>query len=221
MVVYGDIKSIQGTLDGKLTIGALAKKSDPNGLNPSDPNPLDPGGSVDVTGSLNYASRPDNISYTDAPGLYTADHTGINQDYVATLLDQLNKVTDVLGIFSESDVTIKERDLDGNKVAADVNDPIHLDAIVMATGSATTTTSDGGFAVENFLTRSKGAALTIGGQIQNHGYSWALFSGNTFTNGLLQTRLWDQRAFQPGGAPPFFPRRGTCSRARNPGAPAM
>ncbi len=208
MVVYGDIKSIQGTLDGKLTIGALAKKSDPNGLDPRDPNPLDPGGSVDVTGSLNYASRPDDLSYTDAPGLYTADHTGINQDYVATLLDQLNRVTDVLGIFSESDVTIKERDLDGNKVAADVNDPIHLDAIVMATGSATTSTSDGGFAVENFLTRTKGAALTIGGQIQNHGYSWALFSGNNFTNGILQTRLWDQRAFQPGGAPPFFPTTG-------------
>lgn len=62
--------------------------------------------------------------------------------------------------------------------------------------------------VENFLTRAKGAALTIGGQIQNHGYSWALYSGNTFVHGFLQTRLWDQRAYQPGGAPPFFPTTG-------------
>jgi hypothetical protein len=208
LVVYGDIKSIEGTLDGKLTVAAFAKASNPDGLDPKDPNPGDPGGSIDITGSLNYASRPDDMSYTDAPGLYTADHTGINQDYVATLLDQMKKVTDVLGLFSEADVTIKEKDLDGNLVAADVKNPIHIDAVVMATGSATDNSQDGGFAVENFLTRAKGAALTLGGQIQNHGYSWALFSGNTFTNGILQTRLWDQRAATPGGAPPFFPTTG-------------
>lgn len=203
IVVYGNVSSLQGTLDGKLTIGAFKKEP-----NAQDPNPGDPGGAVNITGDLNYASRPDDISYTDAPGLYTADHTGINQDYVSTLLDQLEKVTDVLGIVSEADITIKERDLDGNLVAADVNNPIHLDAVVMATGSATSKTDDGGFAVENFKTRAKGAALTIGGQIQNYGYSWALFSGNTFTNGVLQTRLWDQRAYKPGGAPPFFPTTG-------------
>ena len=199
MIVYGNIRSLQGTLDGKLTIGAFRKH---------DLNPDDPGGAVDITGSLNYASRPEDISYTDAPGLYTEDHSGINLDYVATLLNQLNQVTDVLGIVSEANVTIKERDLDGNLVAADVNNPIHIDAIVMATGSATDKSDDGGFAVENFLTRAKGAALTIGGQIQNHGYSWALYSGDNFTNGILQTRLWDQRAYQPGGAPPFFPTTG-------------
>lgn len=208
VVVYGNIVSLQGTLDGKLTIAALAKASDPDGLNSHDPNPGDPGGEVDITGSLNYASRPSGMSYTDAPGLYTADHTGINQDYVATLLVQLNHVTDILGIVAEKDVTIKEKDLDGNLVAADVNNPIHLDAVVMATGSATSDTKDGGFAVENFKTRAKGAALTIGGQIQNYGYSWALYSGNNFTNGVLQTRLWDQRAYEPGGAPPFFPTTG-------------
>ncbi len=196
MVVYGNIKSLQGTLDGQLTIGALRDPSVPNS------------GSVDITGSLNYASRPDDMSYTDAPGLYTADGSGINQDYVSTLLDQLNQVTDILGIVSEADVMIKEKDLDGNLVAADVNNPIHLDAVVMATGSSTASTKDGGYGVENFKTRAKGAALSIGGEIQNYGYSWALYSGNTFTNGILKTRLWDQRAYKPGGAPPFFPTTG-------------
>ncbi len=196
MVVYGNIKSLQGTVDGQLTIGALRDPAVPNS------------GSVDITGSLNYASRPDDMSYTDAPGLYTADGSGINQDYVSTLLDQLNQVTDILGIVSEADVMIKEKDLDGNLVAADVNDPIHLDAVVMATGSSTSSTKDGGYGVENFKTRAKGAALSIGGEIQNYGYSWALYSGNSFKNGILKTRLWDQRAYKPGGAPPFFPTTG-------------
>ncbi|MGI8891443.1 MAG: hypothetical protein ACR2G0_11755 [Chthoniobacterales bacterium] len=203
MIVYGNIKSLQGTLDGKLTIGAFRKQPDAK-----DPDPSDPGGAVDITGSLNYASRPDDLSYTDAPGLYTADGKGINQDYVATLLDQMDKVTDILGIVSEGDVMIKEKDLDGQLVAADVNNPIHLDAIVMATGSATSATTDGGYGVENFKTRAKGAALAIGGEIQNYGYSWALYSGNNMTNGLVKTRLWDQRAYKPGGAPPFFPTTG-------------
>lgn len=103
---------------------------------------------------------------------------------------------------------IKEKDLNGNLVAADVNNPIHLDAVVMATGSSTSTTKDGGYGVENFKTRAKGAALSIGGEVQNYGYSWALYSGNNFTNGILKTRLWDQRAYKPGGAPPFFPTTG-------------
>jgi hypothetical protein len=78
----------------------------------------------------------------------------------------------------------------------------------MATGDSTADPNDGGYVVENFLTRPKGAALTLGGTIQNYGYSWALFSGSTFTNGILQTRLWDERAYQPGGSPPFFPTTG-------------
>ena len=196
MVVYGNIKSLKGTLDGQLTIGALRDPAVPNS------------GAVDITGDLNYSTRPDDMSYTDAPGLYTADGSGINQNYVSTLLDQLDQVSDILGIVSEADVTIKERDLDGNLVAADVNNPIHLDAVVMATGSSTSSTTDGGYGVENFKTRAKGAALSIGGEIQNYGYSWALYSGNTFTNGILKTRLWDQRAYKPGGAPPFFPTTG-------------
>ncbi len=203
MIVYGNIRSLEGDLDGKLTVGAFRKIPDA-----SDPDPTDPGGAVDITGSLNYASRPDDLSYTDAPGLYTADGKGINQDYVTTLLDQMDQVSDILGIVSEGDVMIKERDLDGNLVAADENNPIHLDAIVMATGSATSATDDGGYGVENFKTRAKGAALAIGGQIQNYGHSWALYSGNNLTNGILQTRLWDQRAYKPGGAPPFFPTTG-------------
>ena len=203
LIVYGNIKSLQGTLDGQLTIGAFRKQPDPK-----DPNPGDPGGAVDITGSLDYASRPAGMSYTDAPGLYTADGSGINQNYVSTLLDQLNDVTDILGIVSEADVMIKEKNLDGKLVAADVNNPIHLDAVVMATGSSTSATNDGGYGVENFKTRAKGAALAIGGEIQNYGYSWALYSGSNFTNGLLKTRLWDQRAYQPGGAPPFFPTTG-------------
>lgn len=203
MIVYGNIVSLQGTVDGRLTIGAFRKKP-----NPLDPNPDDPGGTIDITGSLNYATRPANMSYTDAPGLYTADGSGINQDYVTTLLGQLNQVTDILGLVSEANVIIKEKDLDGNLVAADVNNPIHLDAVVMATGAATSDPNDGGYEVENFMTRAKGAALSIGGQIQNYGYSWALYSGSTFTNGILQTRLWDQRAYEPGGAPPFFPTTG-------------
>ena len=196
VVVYGNITSLQGTVDGRLTIGALRDPNVPNS------------GEVDITGSIDYASRPANMSYTDAPGLYTQDGSGINQDYVSTLLDQLNQVTDILGIVSEANVVVKERNLDGQLVAADVNNPIHLDAIVMATGASTSDPNDGGYQVENFLTRAKGAALTLGGAIQNYGYSWALFSGSTLTNGILQTRLWDQRAYQPGGGPPFFPTTG-------------
>jgi hypothetical protein len=196
IVVYGNIKSLSGTVDGRLTIGALRDPDVPNS------------GEVDITGSIDYASRPEDMSYTDAPGLYTQDGSGINQDYVSTLLDQVNQITDILGIVSEANVVIKERDLDGNRVAADVNSPIHLDAVVMATGASTADPNDGGYVVENFLTRPKGAALTLGGTIQNYGYSWALFSGSTFTNGILQTRLWDERAYQPGGSPPFFPTTG-------------
>lgn len=199
MIVYGNIKSLQGTLDGKLTIGAFRSPSVPDS------------GAVDITGSIEYNSRKaiSNFSYTDDPGLYTADGSGINQSYVNTLLGQLDHVTDVLGIVSEADVMIKERDLKGNLVAADVSNPIHLDAIVMATGASSASPTDGGYGVENFKTRAKGAALTVGGAIQNYGLSWALYSsGGQHTNGILATRLWDQRAIRAGGAPPFFPSTG-------------
>jgi hypothetical protein len=94
-------------------------------------------------------------------------------------------------------------------VAADAAHPLYIDAIVMATGSSTGNTKDGGFGVENMLTRPVGTAYFLGGSIQNYGYSWALYSGSICTNGLKCNRLWDERAYKPGGAPPFFPSTGS------------
>ena len=198
MVVKGNVKSLKGVLNGKLTVAAFKTTELANA------------GNIDITGNLEYKSRKaiSGFQYTDNASLYTADHSGINQSAVDTLLNQLNNVTDTLGLVAEKDVMIKERDLSGNLIAADMNVPLYIDAIVMATGASTTASSDGGFGVENNLTRAKGKSYFLGGTIQNYNLSWALYSGGVHTAGILCNRLWDQRAYKPGGSPPYFPTTG-------------
>lgn len=200
MIVYGNVKSLKGVLNGKLTIAAMKSTE------------VADAGNIDVTGNLEYASRKanPNFKYTDSPDLYTGGGSGINQAYVDTLMNQLNTVTDVLGLVAEKDVMIKERDLANTPIAANPATPLYIDAIVMATGGSTASTTDGGFGVENFLTRPVEKAFFLGGSIQNYGKSWALYNGSgVATNGIVSTRLWDQRAYKPGGAPPYFPSTGT------------
>lgn len=199
IIVKGNIVSLKGVLNGRLTIGAFADGSNPNT------------GNIGITGDVQYQSRMDipGFKYTDAPEVFTADGSGINQSYISTLQSQLDKVTDILGLVAEGDVMVKERDLDGKKVADDKKNPIYIDAVVMATGAATATSGDGGFGVESELTRKPGQAYFLGGMIENRQMDWALFNSSGITNGVNLTQLWDKRASEPGGAPPFFPSTGT------------
>ena len=197
MIVKGNIVSLQGVLNGRLTIAAFAESSDPSG------------GNVDITGSLQYNSllSNSNFQYPNPASIVNANNT-VNTSYVSTIQAQLNSVTDILGIVSEGNVMIQQNDLNGNSVAASPSTPIYIDAVVMATGASTSTPGGGGFGVQNELTRPPGQAYVLGGMIQNVNLSWALYNGNGITNGLAQTEMWDKRASAAGGAPPFFPTTG-------------
>ena len=199
MIVKGNIVSLKGVLNGKLTIGAFVTPSNATG------------GNINITGSLEYDSRKkqSGFKYTDAPGLFTADGSGINQSYVDTLQNQLNSVTDMLGIVSEGNVIIKQKDLDGKPIANKMSVPLYIDAVVMSTGASQSTPGGGGFGVENELTRPPGQAYFLGGMIQNKQLNWSLYNSSGITNGIALTNLWDKRASKPGGAPPFFPTTGT------------
>lgn len=128
MIVKGNVVSLQGVLNGRLTIGVFSDTSNPT-----------TSGNVDITGDVQYQSRVDiaDFKYTDAPEVFTADGSGINQSYITQLQGQLDHVTDILGIVAEGDVTVMEKDLDGNEIAKDRTDPIYIDAVVMATGAST------------------------------------------------------------------------------------
>ena len=199
MIVKGNIVSLKGVLKGKLTIGAFASTANPTG------------GNINITGSLQYDSRmkKTGFEYTDAPGLFTSDGSGINQGYVDTLQNQLTSLTDMLGIVSEGNVMIKQNDLNGNPIANDMSKPLYIDAVVMSTGSSQSTSGGGGFGVENDLTRPPGQAYFLGGMIQNKQLNWSLYNSSGITNGIALTNLWDKRASTAGGAPPFFPTTGT------------
>ena len=197
MVVKGNIVSLQGTLNGRLTIGALATSSDPSG------------GNVNITGNLQYQSRLNysNFQYPDPNQLINANGQP-NTSYINSLQSQLNSITDILGIVSEGNVTIKQYDLNGNQIAANPNNPLYVDAVVMATGVSTSTPGGGGFAVENYTSRPVGQVNFLGGMIQNLYYNWAVANSNGLTSGVNQVEFWDKRAAQGGGAPPFFPTTG-------------
>jgi Tfp pilus assembly protein PilX len=199
MIVKGNVVSLQGVLNGRLTIGVFASTDLPTG------------GNVNITGDVQYQSRMSNtgFEYTDAPGLYTADGSGINQSYVDQLQSQLNSVTDILGIVAEGNVLVKETDLNGNPIANDPTKPIYIDAVVMATGASASTPGGGGFGVEGNLTRPPGHAYFLGGMIENKQSDWALYNTSGILNGIALTQLWDERASEAGGAPPFFPTTGT------------
>ncbi len=199
MIVKGNVVSLKGVLKGRLTIGVFADPSVANS------------GNIGITGDVQYQSRMDipGFKYTDAPEVFTADGAGINQEYISTLQSQLDKVTDILGLVAEGDVMVKEKDLDGKKIADDKGKPIYIDAVVMATGAATANSGDGGFGVESELTRKPGQAYFLGGMIENRAMDWALFNSSGITNGVNLTQLWDKRASEPGGAPPFFPSTGS------------
>lgn len=198
MIVKGNVVSLKGVLNGRLTIGVFRPPSESTG------------GNVDITGSVQYESRMANsgFEYTDAPGLFTADGSGINLTYVTGLQSQLNSVNDILGIVAEGNVTVKQNDLAGHPIADDPARPIYIDAIVMATGAGLSTPGGGGFGAEGCLTRPPGQAYFLGGIIENKQADWALYSTSGIMNGLNLTQLWDKRAVQAGGAPPFFPSTG-------------
>jgi hypothetical protein len=200
VVVKGNIVSLQGVLNGRLTIGALAAASDPSG------------GNVNITGNLQYNSVMNNPSFQfpNPANLVTASGA-VNTSYVNTLQSQLNNVTDILGIVAEGNVMIPQTDLNGNAIAATPSQPLYIDAVVMATGASTSTPGGGGFGVVNELTRPPGQAYFLGGMIQNEQLSWGLYNGSGITNGINETGMWDDRASQAGGAPPFFPTTGLYS----------
>ncbi len=199
IIVKGNIVSLKGTLKGRLTIGAFADAAVPNS------------GNVNITGDVQYESRTkiSGFQYTDAPQVFTADGSGINQAYVDTLQGQLDNVTDILGIVSEGNVTVKQTDLDGVPVANKMDKPIFIDAVIMATGSSTPGGAGGSFGPEAVLTRPPGTAYFLGGIIENRQNDWGLYNSSGLTNGIKMTQLWDKRASQAGGAPPFFPSTGS------------
>ena len=196
MIVYGNISSLKGTLNGKLTIAAM-KSATVSGT-----------GAIDITGDLQYKSRMANaeFQYADSAALYTANGADINQAAVDGLLNQANTVTDSLGLISEKDILIKERDLDGNRIAAGT--AVYVDATVMAKGANSGTADGGQFGPENPQTRPIGTCYIFGGSVQNYQNFWAQYSGSTQTNGLQAVRLWDKRNYQQGGGPPNFPTTG-------------
>lgn len=198
MVVYGDIMSLKGTVDGRLTIGAMRSTD------------TSTDGNIFITGSVEYQSRKaiSNFKYSDEPDLYTSDGSNVNLGYIDTLKTQVNSLDDILGIVSEKEVIVKKVDLSGTPIPADANTTLYLDAIVMATGKATTVTSDGSYYPEDMLNRPARQVKKLGGTIQNKSLGWALFSGGTHTAGLKGPSLWDFRAIQTNGAPPFFPTTG-------------
>lgn len=197
MVVKGNITSLQGTLNGNLTIAALAPSTYPSG------------GNINITGNLQYQSRVKDSSfqYANPNDIVNANGTE-NTSYVNTVQSQLTNITDMLGIVAEGDVVIPQYDMYGNAISPNPSTPINVDGIVMATGVSTASTYGGSFAVQNPLGRPAGQINFFGGIVQNQGTSWALFSGDSVTNGLNETELWDKRASQPGSAPPFYPTTG-------------
>jgi hypothetical protein len=62
--------------------------------------------------------------------------------------------------------------------------------------------------VEKSLTRQPGQAYFLGGMIENKQMAWGLYNSSGITNGINLTQLWDKRASEAGGAPPFFPSTG-------------
>jgi hypothetical protein len=195
--VKGNIVALSGTLNGRLTIGAFAASSDPSG------------GNVNITSSVQYNSKLKypNFQYPNPTSLVNADGS-VNNTYVTNIQNQLNSLTDMLGIVAEGNVMIPQYDLNGNPIAQDSAHPIYVDAVVMATGVSTSTPGSGGFGVQNDLTRPPGSAYFLGGMIQNVALSWGLYGGSGITNGLAQNEFWDKRAAQANGAPPFFPTTG-------------
>jgi hypothetical protein len=196
MVVKGNIVSLKGVLNGRLTIGALAASSDPSG------------GNVSITGNLQYNSLNTSTFQFPNPSSLVTSGGAINTSYVNTLQAQLNSVTDILGIVAEGNVMIPQTDLNGNAIAASASQPLYIDAVVMATGASTSTPGGGGFGVTNDLTRPPGQAYFLGGMIQNVELSWGLYNGSGITNGINETAMWDKRVSQANGAPPFFPTTG-------------
>ncbi len=206
MIVTGDIESLKGTLDGRLTIGAF-KTSSTSG-----------DGNIKIDGSLEYESRValgSNFKYSDAPELYTSDGANVNLSYVDTLKNQVYGLNDILGIVAEKEVIVPRYDLSGAPVGTSMTNSMHMDCIVMATGSSTSGTTDGAFYPEDMLNRPTGLCHKLGGVIQNVGKSWALFNSGNFVAGLDGPSLWDFRAVQPGGAPPFFPTTGVFTYYKN------
>jgi hypothetical protein len=199
MIVYGDIESFKGVIDGRLTVGAFK-----TGTNSSD-------GNIKIDGDLEYESRKanTNFKYSDAPDLYTNNGADVNLSFVQGLKDQVYALDDICGIVAEKEVIIPRYDLGGTAVGNTTSDPLYLDCIVMATGSSTSSLTDGSFYPEDMLNRPTGKANRVGGLIQSRAKSWALFSGGTHTAGLDGPSIWDFRAIQPGGAPPFFPTTGS------------
>jgi len=204
MIVRGNIVALSGTLNGHLTIGAFAASSDPSG------------GNVNITASVQYNSKLNypNFQYPNPASLVNSDGS-INNTYVSNVQNQLNSLTDILGIVAEGNVMIPQYDLNGNAIAANPSNPIYVDAVVMATGVSTSTPGGGGFGVQNELTRPVGTAYTLGGMVQNTSFSWGLYGSNGITNGLAQNQFWDKRAAQANGAPPFFPTTGYYSFLAN------
>ncbi len=196
LVVQGNIVGLSGTLNGRLSIGALATASYPSG------------GNVNITGSLIYQSQAQisNFQYATQSNVINADGT-VNTANVTALQNQLNSVTDMLGIVSEGDVVVKQYDLNGNPVGGPSN-PLDLDAVVMATGVSTGATGGGAFYPENQGSRAVGDVNILGGSIVNVSRPWATAGGGGLVAGFQRNLLWDKRASLGGGAPPFFPSTG-------------
>jgi hypothetical protein len=197
MIVYGDIVEMKGTVDGRLTVGAFKGTGGTTGK-------------ITVVGSVQYQSRldADQFVYSDDPDLFTNNGADVNIDFVENLRDQVYALDDILGIVSETDVIVAKKNLAGQDIAVGYSNPIYLDMIVMATGGGTTSTTDGSFYPEDMLNRPIGRAHRFGGVIQNRAGGWSLYSSGNHTAGLNGPSLWDFRATQPNGAPPYFPTTG-------------
>ena len=197
VVVRGDIVSLQGILDGRLTIAAVQT------------SPLDSLGNIGITGDIRYASiiaNPD-FKYPAMADLLISDMDQLYPDFekIQALRDQIFAVKDMLGIYAEGDVIIKIKNLNGELVPK--ADPMYLDGIVMATGASTDTLS-GKFQAEGYRSRDPHELFQLGSVVENTNGILANITGGRHVAGLKAYRTWDFRCARYGQAPPYFPLTG-------------
>jgi hypothetical protein len=206
LIVTGNIVGMSGTIDGRITVGAFDTVTAPSYAGK---------GQIKLTGNLQYESRLDYQNtygspflYSDAPNLYTNNGQDINLSYVESLKEQVGRVDDVLGLVSEGDVMVMEKDLSGDVIGNGYSNPLYLDCVVLATGASSSGTGDGTYCPENVTTRVQGKVYRFGNMQSTVKQDWDYYQGSGHTNGFIGPSMYDFRMLDPALTPPLFPTTG-------------
>lgn len=169
VIVNGNIVSLEGVLDGKLTIVARNMSSKQG----------ESGGNVYITDSLFYESKQKLSASSNSP-LYG-------------VLD------DMLGIIAERNVLIAEKNLEGKFVGADEEQIEIDGFIITGASSNLDSGNEGYFSAEKYDSRKTGSLLFFGGRAGGRvGMFYKTNEEGDQISGLLPTVQWDSRgAFSP------------------------